>query len=152
MRRSSGTVAGSTLRGRWQLLISLPEEGRCGDIAALMRAQDAFRKRQVAVAVLVTAAAMEADLIRDASAHHGEPDFLGIVADPERTVAAALGLVGVDGRMQSASVAIDPEGIVCGILRHHPAADRCIDSLLALFDALRAGRAGCTTARKQIHA
>jgi len=147
-----GKLTNSQLKGRWVVIECLPRgEVRCRTITALLHLQEHFSRRQIVMAALVDEPAGAAGLVRATADHHGEPGFLGMIADPELLVAAGLGVVDAVGALQAASVVIDPEGILCGLVRHDPEGGRDLDNLLVMIDALRAGRAGCASQRPVAH-
>ena len=146
-------VTNQDVAGRWLVVASLPRsDHRCRDMRALLQASRSFSRRQALMVILLDDSQGEADLIgsmADGREDHGD---LLILADPDGHVASGLGMIRPDGRLQSASIVVDPEGIACGLIHHHPEAALPIDSMLAMYDALRAGRAGCTSNRPDHHA
>jgi alkyl hydroperoxide reductase subunit AhpC len=149
----SALVSADDLAGRWLVVASLPRgDHRCRHMRALIQAAPAFRARSARIVILVDDTTGEAELIRSmAEAREGHAEVL-VLADNHRQIATDLGMMDAAGRFTSASIVIDPEGLARGLMRHHLEQGPPIEGMLAMFDALRAGRAGCVPTRPVQHA
>jgi len=151
-RWRSAQVTNADVAGRWLVVASLPRgDHRCRDMTALVQASAAIGKRGALTVILVNETEAEAALIgamADGRDGHGD---LMVIADPDGRVADGFGMRRADGRLQAASLFVDPEGVTCGLIRYNPEAAPPVDNMLAMFDALRAGRAGCAVPLKAAH-
>ncbi len=152
-RWRTAVVTNDAVVGRWLIVASLPRsDHRCRDMTALIQASALIRKRRALMVILVEDTEGEADLIGSMTDCRDEHNDLLVLADPDGRVASGLGMKRPDGRLQPASLVVDPDGIACGLIHHHPETPPPVDSILAMFDALRAGRAGCSSVQADHHA
>jgi alkyl hydroperoxide reductase subunit AhpC len=147
-RWHASVVTNKDVAGRWLVVASLPRTDlRCRDMMVLIRASALIRRRQALLVVLVDNSEGDADLIGSMADCRDGHNGLMVLADPEGRVASGLGMKRADGRLLSATMVIDPDGIACGLIPHHAEAPPPVGRILARFDALRAGRAGCSSVR-----
>lgn len=141
----SARAGNADVAGRWLLVATLPRgDRRCRDMQILLQVAHAIGKRRAMTAIIVDEPDAEAALIgamTDCRDDHGE---LMIISDASYRVATALRLAAAGGPLAAASLVVAPDGEICGLLRHPAGVPPPADSILAMFDALRAGHAGCT--------
>lgn len=140
----SARIGNAEVSGRWLLVASLPRgDQRCRDMRMLLQVAHAIGRRRALAAVIVDEPAAEAALIEAMTDWRDDQGGPMIIADPGYRVASALRLADPGGPLTAASLVVAPDGMIRGFLRHPASSPPPVDGILTMFDALRAGQAGC---------